>query len=82
MKNLAISQAWPKHSGTKRKQTAKIAVQINGKTKEIIEFDIGIDEEKVKIRALNSEKIKKMTNNKAIKKTIFVPEKILNIVLK
>ena len=36
----------------------------------------------VKIKALNSKKIKKMIDKKVIKKTIFVPEKILNIVLK
>ena len=52
------------------------------KTKEILEFNIGIDKEKVKIKALNNKKIKKMISGKAIKKTIFVPEKILNIVLK
>ena len=55
---------------------------INGKTKEIIEFDVGISGEEVKIKALNSKKIKKMIDKKVIKKTIFVPEKILNIVLK
>ena len=81
-KDLAINQTWPKHSGIQRKKASKIAVQINGKTKEILEFNIGIDKEKVKIKALNNKKIKKMISGKAIKKTIFVPEKILNIVLK
>ena len=52
------------------------------KQREIIEFDVGISEEEIKIKALNSKKIKKMIDKKTIKKTIFVPEKILNIVLK
>ena len=79
---LVINQLWPKVSTTQTKKVCKIAIQINGKTREIIEFDVGIDEERVKIKALDSKKIKKMTDKKTIKKTIFVPEKILNIVLK
>ena len=79
---LVINQLWPKVSTTQTKKVSKIAIQINGKTREIIEFDVGIDEERVKIKALDSKKIKKMTDKKIIKKTIFVPEKIFNIVLK
>jgi leucyl-tRNA synthetase len=79
---LAINQLWPKSLTTQTKKICNIAIQIDGKTREIIEFDVGIDEERVKTKALNSKKIKKMTDKKTIKKTIFVPEKILNIVLK
>ena len=79
---LAINQPWPKVSTTQTKKICNIAIQVDGKTREIIEFDIGIDEKGVKIRALNSKKIKKMIDKKIIKKTIFVPEKILNMVLK
>jgi len=82
LKNFAINQNWPKSSGKKRKQTSKIAIQVNGKTKEIIEFDVGIDEETIRIKALNSKKIKRMIENKTIKRIIFVPEKIFNVVLK
>ena len=79
---LAINQLWPKVTTTQTKKICKIAIQIDGKTREIIEFDVGISKEEVKIKALNSKKIKKMIDKKVIKKTIFVPEKILNIVLK
>jgi len=82
LNGLVINQLWPKSSTTQTRKVCKIAIQIDGKTREIIEFDVGIDEERVKDEALNSKKIKKMTNKKTIKKTIFVPEKILNIVLK
>jgi leucyl-tRNA synthetase len=57
-------------------------MQVDGKTREIMEFDVGISEEEVKFKALNSKKIKKMIDKKLIKKIIFVPEKIINIVLK
>ena len=79
---LAINQLWPKVTTNQTKKICKIAIQIDGKTREIIEFDVGVGEEEVKIKALNSKKIKKMIDKKVIKKTIFVPEKILNIVLK
>ena len=81
MKGLAINQPWPKPSKTLRKVSYKIAIQINGKTRQIIEFDNDTNEEDVKIRALNDKKIKKNMLNKSIKKIIFVPKKILNIVL-
>jgi len=79
---LAINQLWPKAPTIQTKKICKIAIQIDGKTREIIEFDVGISKEEVKIKALNSKKIKKMIDKKLIKKIIFVPEKIINIVLK
>ncbi len=79
---LAINQLWPKIPTTQTKKICKIAIQVDGKTREVIEFYVGISEEEVKIKALNNKKIKKMIGKKVIKKTIFVPEKILNIVLK
>jgi len=79
---LAINQLWPKAPTSQTKKICKIAIQVDGKTREIIEFDVGIGEEEVKIKALNSKKIKKIVDKRIIKKTIFVPEKILNIVLK
>jgi len=82
LKGLAINQLWPKVLTAETAKIYKIAIQIDGKTREIIEFDVGIGEEEVKIKALNSKKIKKMIDKKVIKKTIFVPKKILNIVLK
>ena len=79
--DLAINQKWPKSSGIKRKKVCKIAIQIDGKTKEIMEFDVGLIEQHVKIKAFDNKKINKMIDNKKIKKTIFVPDKIFNIVL-
>ena len=79
---LAINQQWPKVATTQTKKVSRIAIQVDGKTREIIEFDVGISEERIKFMALNSKKIKKMIGKKVIKKTIFVPEKILNMVLK
>ncbi len=77
---LAINEQWPKPSDTKQKTKCKIAIQINGKTREIIEFVIDEKEIIVKNTALNNPKVKKMLRDKEIKRTIFVPNKVLNIV--
>ena len=79
--DLAISQTWPKSSSLLTKKISKIAIQVNGRTKKIIEFNVGAHEERVRTRALGDKKIKKLIDNNSIKRIIFVPEKILNIVL-
>ena len=79
--DLAISQKWPKFLGKMSKKTSKIAIQINGKTRLVLEFNFGSKKEHVEKIVLGNDKIKKTINNKSINKIIFVPEKILNIVL-
>ena len=79
---LAINQGWPKHSKIAQKTHCKIAVQIDGKTKQIIDIKSDNDEESVKKIVMENEKIKRIINDKKIERVIFVPNKILNIVLK
>ena len=80
-KGLIINQPWPKTLTKQVKKTCKIAVQINGKTKTVIDIALGASEKKVKLKTLKTKKIIKMIDNKQIKRIIFVPDKILNIVL-
>ena len=79
--DLAINQKWPEIGGLEQESKSKIAVQINGKTRAILEVAVGSNEETVKEVALHNNKIHKYIQNKNIKKVIFVPEKIINIVL-
>ena len=72
---------WPTFDESKLKlETIKIAVQVNGKLRDTIEIDIDSDEESVKEMAQNSENVKKFTDEKTIKKIIYVKNKIVNIV--
>ena len=80
-KDLAINQKWPKILDNVEKSVSKIAIQINGKTREIIEFNNGSSQKTVEDVALKSNKIKKQIMEKEIKKIIFVPERVLNIVI-
>ena len=59
-----------------------LVVQVNGKVKDKIEVDESLDQEEMKQVALNSEKIKSLTEGKTIVKTIVVPKKLVNIVVK
>ena len=78
---LCINEAWPLEDVI-RKSEIKIAVQINGKTKEIIEIDDRFSKEKVlEIVKLNY-KIKKNLLGKNVVREIYVPGKIVNLVIK
>ena len=77
---MAINHSWPKFHKIKRKKRCKIAIQINGKTKEVIEFDIGLNEQQVKKIAFEHKKISKIIDSNKIKRAIFVQDKILNLV--
>ncbi len=80
-KGLAIEQEWPKPTKSQQILRPKIAVQINGKTKAIVEADYNADKDSVEKIVLSNQKIIKIIDNKKIKKSIFVPNKIYNIVL-
>lgn len=59
-----------------------LVVQVNGKVKDKIEVGESLDQEEMKQVALNSEKVKALTEGKTIVKTIVVPKKLVNIVVK
>ena len=59
-----------------------LVVQVNGKVKDKIEADEGVNDEELKAIALSSEKIKELTAGKEIVKMIVVPKKLVNIVIK
>ena len=59
-----------------------LVVQVNGKVKDKIEADEASSEDELKALAMNSEKVKELTEGKTIVKTIVVPKKLVNIVVK
>ena len=58
-----------------------LAVQINGKTRDIIKINKDTIEEKVNEIVLVKSKAKKYLENKKIIKTIFVSNKIINYII-
>ncbi len=59
----------------------KFVVQINGKTREIISANKNISEENLLIKINENLKLKKYIDGKSIKKKIFIPEKLINIIV-
>lgn len=75
------NQPWPEYNPKLTKEEAiTIIIQVNGKVRDKIEAVSGINKEKVKQIALSSEKVKKWIGGRAIKKTVFVQDKLINIV--
>ncbi len=79
-KGLCVNEAWPTES-VKKKNKSKIAIQINGKTREVIEIDTSLTKDGVLEIIKNNNKIKKSLVGKNIQREIYVPGKILNLVI-
>lgn len=76
-------QPWCKWDENLAKSSSiTMVVQINGKVKDKIEVDAEISKEEMEKQAQNSDKIKELTAGKTIIKTIVVPGKLVNIVVK
>ena len=77
---LCVNEIWKKEE-VKKKDKLKIAVQINGKTKQIIEIDDNLSKEMVLQKVRGNEKIKKNILGKNVIREIYVPGKIVNLVV-
>jgi len=64
----------------KIQEKVKIAIQINGKTKQIIEMDKDLSEKEI-VNKFKNEKVYQQLNNKEIIKTIFVKNRIINYLI-
>ena len=74
---------WPEYDDKLAKTAAiTLVVQINGKVKDKIEVDSESSKEELEKAAMASEKIKEAIDGKQIVKTIVVPGRLVNIVVK
>lgn len=78
---LLTYHPWPKVDATKLvKETVKLAVSVNGKMRDVMELPRDIAQEEAVALAKANSKIAPWIEGKTIKKIIFVPGRILNIV--
>lgn len=63
-----------------QEKNVTLIIQVNGKLRGKIDIVAGLSQEEVKKRALGEEKISPWTKGKSIKKTIFIPDKLINFV--
>ena len=76
------NQAWPKYDEALAKDDMiTIGIQINGKVRDEIELAVDINEDEVKKLVMEKDKIQEWIEGKEIKKFIYVPGRIINIVL-
>ena len=82
-KGLCCKQAWPAYDPAKTVDaTIELVVQINGKVRAKIQVPADVDKEKALQAAKENEIAAKWLEGKEIVKEIFVPGKLLNIVVK
>jgi leucyl-tRNA synthetase len=81
-KNSVHVQAWPEYDPELAKDSEiELPIQINGKMRGKINISADLDENAVKTKVLSVEKISKEIADKEIKRFIYIPNKIVNIVI-
>ncbi len=76
-------QTWPAFDAELAKEDeAEIVVQVNGKLRARISAAFGTSKEELETRARADEKVKTMLDGKQVVKTIVVPDKLVNFVVK
>lgn len=80
--NYIHEEKWPEYDESLIiKDVMELVVQINGKIRDKIEVGTNLLGKDLKKIALNSEKVQKWINEKEIKKIIFIPPKLISIVI-
>ena len=72
---------WPKIDEKQLVLDIKIAVQINGKTRDILLIKKDLNENEVYRNILENSNARKYIKDKKIKKTIFVKNKVINYII-
>jgi len=79
---LCATANWPKTKKIIVLETFKMPIQINGKTRSLIDVNKDDDKNLILERVMKDNKIIKYIENKEVVKTIFVKDKIVNLVVK
>ncbi|MEA2113371.1 MAG: class I tRNA ligase family protein, partial [Patescibacteria group bacterium] len=62
-------------------KVCRLVIQINGKVRDVMEIEAGISEKEIENLALSRDKIKKWLDGKNPKKVIYIPERLVNLVI-
>jgi leucyl-tRNA synthetase len=82
-KDILEISGWPTYDSEMLKaDTVTIAVQVNGKLRGTVEVSATASEEEIKAVAEGEDNVKKYLDSKEVVKVIFVPGKLVNIVVK
>ncbi|MDD5551865.1 MAG: class I tRNA ligase family protein, partial [Candidatus Pacebacteria bacterium] len=80
-KKSIFKQSWPKYDEKLiKEEKITLIVQVNGKMRDKLEVEKNLSQKEVEALTLGREKIKKYVARTKIKKVIFVPNKLINLV--
>ncbi|HLV99563.1 MAG TPA: leucine--tRNA ligase [Ktedonobacterales bacterium] len=75
-------ESWPTYDETLTQDAiVTVVVQISGKVRDKLEVEASASEDEVRARALASERVQKLLGGEAPKKVIYVPGKLINLVV-
>ena len=81
-KGLAVSQAWPKADPALIEESeVTIAVQVNGKRRDEIRIAKGLSQPQAEAIVLALDSVKKALEGKPVRKFVYVPDRIANVVI-
>jgi len=77
------NQPWPEwDEAAAADEVVTLVVQVNGKVRDRLSVPVGISEKEAQELALASPRVQRHTANKGVIKIVYVPEKVINIVVK
>jgi leucyl-tRNA synthetase len=80
--SIFVGANWPKYDPQLAvADEVDIAVQVNGRLRATVTVPRGASEEEVKAKALAEDGVQRHTDGKQIRKVIFVPDRLINIVV-
>jgi leucyl-tRNA synthetase len=72
---------WPKADAAAMEvETETLVVQVNGKLRDQLEVPVSITQQEAEKRARESERVAKFVEGKTVRKVIYVPHRLVNIV--
>jgi leucyl-tRNA synthetase len=80
-REAASTSAWPSYDAAAlQEERATLIVQVNGTLRGKIDIPVGTTEEEARALALREEKVKKILADRNLVKTIYVADKLINLV--
>ena len=77
-----FNYCWPQYDpDTLKKGEFTLVIQINGKLKTRVEFPYGTSQEEIEKAVISNPKINSAWEGKTVKRVIYVPERLLNLVV-
>ena len=81
-KKSIFHEKWPEYDEELiKEENFELVVQVNGRVRDRIKVQMDISEEEARKTAISSEQVKKWTENKEIKKVVFVKNRLINFIV-